>query len=241
MARSLRVRPAGGRLEPDTGSATVELAAAIPLLVASPWRWSGSSAWRATRSSRKAPLARGPGRRQWAATRPGPRQPPGRPFHPAVRQGSPWRPPDPAGSESWSDCRSGCRSACGRSSSAPPRSPPSSPDHPRPPPAANETRGRPCRSGAPGHRRESIPTPARGAGWSDPDRVGTGRVRPAGRACRRRHRRVGRLEGGVADGGRHGGAGGVDSRGAGAVSAVGNGRGPSRRARSQGGRARCCQ
>ena len=34
MARSLRVRPAGGRLEPDTGSATVELAAAIPLLVA---------------------------------------------------------------------------------------------------------------------------------------------------------------------------------------------------------------
>ena len=34
MARSPRVRPAGGRLEPDTGSATVELAAAIPLLVA---------------------------------------------------------------------------------------------------------------------------------------------------------------------------------------------------------------
>ena len=34
MTRSLRVRPAGGRLEPDAGSATVELAAAIPLLVA---------------------------------------------------------------------------------------------------------------------------------------------------------------------------------------------------------------
>jgi Flp pilus assembly protein TadG len=34
MTRSLGVRPAGGRLEPDAGSATVELAAAIPLLVA---------------------------------------------------------------------------------------------------------------------------------------------------------------------------------------------------------------
>ena len=34
MTRSLRVHPAGGRLEPDAGSATVELAAAIPLLVA---------------------------------------------------------------------------------------------------------------------------------------------------------------------------------------------------------------
>jgi TadE-like protein len=30
----LRGRPAGGRLDPDAGSATVELAAAIPLLVA---------------------------------------------------------------------------------------------------------------------------------------------------------------------------------------------------------------
>ena len=34
MTRSLRGRPAGSRLEPDAGSATVELAAAIPLLVA---------------------------------------------------------------------------------------------------------------------------------------------------------------------------------------------------------------
>jgi hypothetical protein len=34
MTRSLRVRPARSRLQPDAGSATVELAAAIPLLVA---------------------------------------------------------------------------------------------------------------------------------------------------------------------------------------------------------------
>ena len=34
MTRPLRAQPARGRLEPDAGSATVELAAAIPLLVA---------------------------------------------------------------------------------------------------------------------------------------------------------------------------------------------------------------
>ena len=34
MTRPLRARPARGRLGPDAGSATVELAAAIPLLVA---------------------------------------------------------------------------------------------------------------------------------------------------------------------------------------------------------------
>jgi hypothetical protein len=191
------------------------------------WQWLPCSDWRATRSSRKGQLARQPEKRRSAVIRAEPQRPPARRFHPVAPRRSPSR-PRPVGSGSRSPSPSRCPSASSRSRSAQSRSPPGSPDRPRlrrtvsldrrrtrhvrPAPASgirtlrwSAGSGAVCLAGGGAgschHRR---------AGWSDHRRLGTDRVRPAGWHRRDRHRGAGRRQGGNTDGGRHGGAGGID-------------------------------